>query len=65
MGDCLLGAVFFENVRSSPHFCSTFFLSTDYVHINFDKNWVWQHFGRFFTNSSGHPDVGALFLSFS
>jgi hypothetical protein len=24
--------------------------------LNFVEKWLGQHFGRFFTNSSGHPD---------
>jgi hypothetical protein len=24
--------------------------------INIEKRWVWLHFGRIFTNSSGHSD---------
>jgi hypothetical protein len=29
-------------------------LTRENVYINFDKKWIALHFGRFFTNSSGH-----------
>jgi hypothetical protein len=32
------------------------------VHFNIDQNWVGLHFGRFFTNSSGHPGDDRSFL---
>jgi hypothetical protein len=44
----------FLNYRSSPHFCATVFLGVDFVLI-LTKKRVGIHFGRFFTNSSGHP----------
>jgi hypothetical protein len=46
IGDCLLLA-FFENYRTSPQLCATFFLSIDYVLI-LAKKWVGLHFRRFF-----------------
>jgi hypothetical protein len=46
---------FIENDRSSPHFCSTFFQSIDYVFI-LTKIGFGYISGDFFENSSGHPD---------
>jgi hypothetical protein len=46
---------FFDNYKSGPHFVPLFPSIADYVPTNFDKKRVGLHFGRFFTNSSGHP----------
>jgi hypothetical protein len=45
---------FFENYRSSPHFCTTFSQSIDYVLI-LTNNALGYILGDFFINPSGHP----------
>jgi hypothetical protein len=47
LGDLLLWAVFFKQ-------SGTFFLEKSCEYI-LNKKWVGLHFGRFFTNSTGHP----------
>jgi hypothetical protein len=49
---------FLEKCISRPKFQATFFHGKSYalLLINFDKKWVGLHFGRFFSNSSGHPE---------
>jgi hypothetical protein len=47
---------FIENHKSRRAFCAIFSLHGYRLCINSDKNWVRQHFGRFFfKNWSGHP----------
>jgi hypothetical protein len=52
---------FIENYRSSANSLATFFQSTSYVGINFDKKMVGLYTsGDVFKNSSGHPDSKEL-----
>jgi hypothetical protein len=47
---------FFENCKSSPYFCATYFFPRIKLYINFDRSWFWATFWAiFFTISSGHP----------
>jgi hypothetical protein len=45
---------FLENFRSSPHSTATFSRDARYLLI-LTEEWVGQHFGLFFLNSSSHP----------
>jgi hypothetical protein len=51
IGDLLL---WFENLKSGPNFCATFFKSIDCVLI-LTKIGFGQILGDFFASSSGHP----------
>jgi hypothetical protein len=59
-GDCATppgqSSGFFTYYISSPNFLAAFFHGTSFLCLIFFKQWFGQHFGRFFTNSSGHPD---------
>jgi hypothetical protein len=54
MGDCLHRAVFFAKLTELAHIFGLLFPQLR-LSIKIDKKWVGPHFGRFFTNSSGHP----------
>jgi hypothetical protein len=52
LGHSFLGCRFFSKYKSSPNY-GYFFPGENYTFI-FTKKWIGLHFGRFFTNSSGH-----------
>jgi hypothetical protein len=50
----IVGFLYFENQRCSPHFWATFFHGLGYA-LNFTKNGLGYILGDLFINSSGHP----------
>jgi hypothetical protein len=59
MGDCSLWGVTCENEENSPHYWATFFHG---FHIKCDKSVLGYILGDFFTNLSGHPGGGKIFV---
>jgi hypothetical protein len=54
----LFSAVFIENYRSSPYFCTTFFYGKNVMHKFWHKNGLGCILGDIFTSSSGQPGWG-------
>jgi hypothetical protein len=61
IGQFFLCAVFLKNYGRSPNFRDTIYHWASYV-LAFTKNGFGLHFGRFFTNTSGHPEFSGNIL---